>query len=118
MSLTKQQLLDAAKPQFEWIEVPPFGKVGIRSLPSLQQSRRELQYYNADGSVNADELSRAGLYLIIDQVCSAPDQPLFTEDDIEQLAGRDYAKLKPLVEAILKFNGEDEAKNGSGGLSD
>ena len=114
MSLTRQQLLDKAQPRFEWVEVDGFGKVGIQSLTPVQRAHREMQCYDqVTGQLDDSQTALSDVRMIIDQVCEAPDKAMFAEDDEDELAQLDAGRLRPLLDAILKFNGPDAAKNGS-----
>lgn len=119
MSLTKAQLLEKAKPRVEAVDVPGYGKIHLRSCPQVQQSRRDASYFHADGTVNLDQAANGALYAVIDQVCEGPPghAPIFTDEDLESLAGLDASKLKPILDAVAIFNGA-EAKNVSGGSND
>ena len=100
MTLTKEQLLEKAKPKFAWVEIEGFGKVGVRSWSQVQQSRRI--------ALNTPENLPA--YQLIDQLMQDEETPMFTEADLAALNESDSGQLAPLFTAIEAFNGNDPKK--------
>ena len=109
MTLTKAALLSKAAGRFEWVEIEGFGKIGIRSCPQIQLSRRQVSYWDAAANrVNQEEQAKANIHTLIDQVMANETDPMFTEDDFDELAALDGEKLNPLYDAIAAFNGDQK----------
>ncbi|MCP4211797.1 MAG: hypothetical protein GY764_10005 [Halieaceae bacterium] len=109
MTLTKAALLEKASGRFEWVDVAGFGKVGIRSCPQIQLSRRQVSYWDAaNNRVDQDEQAKANIHSLIDQVMISETEPMFGEDDFGVLAALDGEKLNGLYDAIAKFNGDQK----------
>ena len=107
MSLTKQRLFELAKPRFAFVDVPIYGKVAIRSVSRLRASQREASYRDPQtGELIAEEIAKADLYTLIDQVMISETEPMFTDDDLETLASFGAEMLVPLFVAVNEFNGE------------
>lgn len=106
MSLTAKQLLEKAKPRFEWVQVKGWGKVGIRSRGKLLASQREASYRDMNtGELIPEELVKADLHVLIDQVMKDEKTPMFSDDNLQALGECDEQLLIPLYDAITKFNG-------------
>ena len=118
-TLTKAALLEMAKPTVVEVDVDGFGKVWLRSCPELQRSRRIAMLFDANGNLRERHKELRRMHMIIDQVMSDENTPMFVEKDIDELGGLDSSKLDTLVAAITRFNEGDEKKDkaGSNGTS-
>ena len=116
MSLTKQQFLDNAALRFELVDVPGVGEIGVRSVPQLTVSRREVSVRDpVTGAYVPGEWEKVDVYALIDQIMVDENTPMFAEDDVEALGMLDAAKLAPFHQAVQLFNrqgGESDLKNG------
>lgn len=107
-SLTRERLLEKAKLRSTKVEVDGFGVVVLRRQSYMQQSRRLAQTYNEHGKAIPLQVFTENLYAIVDQVCNEDGSPMFSEKDVATLGELDPAELRPLVEAIKEFNGDDD----------
>lgn len=109
MSLTKAALFEQAKPRFEWVDVPPFGKIGIRSVSRLRRTQRESSYRDPEtGELIPAVLELAEAHVLIDQIMIDEQTPMFDESDAGAIGQLDAAKLGPLLEAVAVFNGAEK----------
>lgn len=108
-TLTREALKEKAACRYEEVDVPGWGRIGIRSCPEHQRSLRQMQYIDDRESYRISKL--------IDQLMSDQDTPLLTEEDREWLKAADSYRLDPLHAVLDKFNGDDEGK-GQGGSND
>ena len=109
-TLTRAKLISTAAPRYELIEVEGFGKVGLRSVAQMQLSRRYVSYTDPlSGATLPDEQAKSGIHKLIDQLMTDEKTPMFTDEDIDLLAGLDAEKLSPLYDAIDVFN-DDQKK--------
>lgn len=111
-TLTKQALLDKAKPRYEEVEVAGVGTIGIRSISEFRQSQRDAKLYGQDGKITDEGLSRARAYELIDQLMADQKNPMFTEADLESILEMDAGVTRPLYQAVKDFNNPAK-KNGS-----
>lgn len=114
MSLTKQQFLDHCADRFQFVPVPGFGDIGVRSVPKLTVSRREVSIRDpTTGAYVPEEWAKADIFALIDQIMVDEKTPMFTEADVDILGKLDAAKLAPFYDAIALFNSrEPDQKNG------
>lgn len=116
-TLTREKLFKKAKVRYQVVDVPGFGKVGIRSGGEVQRSRRAARMWDGDGNPIEESFAQRRVHAIIDQVMVDEGTPMFSEKDAKDLGALDSNELDPLFAAITKFNeGEDTGKKG--GLSD
>ena len=113
--LTKEALIKIAAPEFKWVEVAGMGRVGLRSVPEKKRMRRSYEASRNGARTTGDLGFR--VKMIIDQVMTDEQTPMFDESDAEMLMGLSGPKLDPLVAAIHEFNGELE-KNEQSDSSD
>jgi|TARA_R100000479_G_C6370348_1_gene196766 hypothetical protein len=112
-TLTREQFLQKAKPRFEFVDVEPFGKVGIRSISKVQQTRRQARLHDADGNIVQKNLERFQVHAIIDHLMIDESTPMFKESDAEEIGNLDAGVLEELLQAIEDFNKtEDAGKKG------
>ena len=111
MSLTKQQLLDKAKPRFEIVDVEGWGPVGIRTCPQIQSARRSVTYNDpTTGAPDLEGLAHSGIHRLIDQLMTDEETPMFTDDDFDELSVLNVGVLTPLYNAIDAFDGGESKK--------
>jgi hypothetical protein len=107
MSLTKEKLFELAQPRFQWVEIEGFGKVGIQSVSRLRASQREASYRDPQtGELIPEELAKADLYTLVDQVMIDEKTPMFDDSDVPRIAELSAAALSNLFVAINDFNAE------------
>ena len=116
-TLTREALFEKARPKYEEIDVPGFGRVGIRQRSELKRIQRINEQFDDSGNRVAKHNNLRRLYMLLDQVMVSESEPMFSESDVAELAELDGAKLDPLVAAVTAFNEESE-KNEPGGSSD
>lgn len=109
-SLTRELLLNKAKPKYEEIDLDGFGTIGIRSVTEFKRTTRASAMFKDDGSMNEAIAKKRRVYGIIDQVMVDESTPMFTDDDVEELMNADSYVIDKLYYAIQKFNGEDVAE--------
>lgn len=107
-TLTREALLEKAKPRYKEVEVPGFGVVGIRSTTLVQQSHRSSRLFDDDGNIIQRQVDHRQVHTIIDQVMADENTPLFSSADTEMIASLDPSVVLPLINAIREFNGESE----------
>lgn len=111
MSITKQQIFEKAAANFTWVEIDGWGKVGVRSCPTLQNSHRWVTYTNPQtGEIIPEERAKQQIHELIDQLMVDPETPMFDEEDFDALAELDAEKLAPLSLAIREFNSANQKK--------
>lgn len=109
-TLTREALLNKAKPRYEVVDIPGVGKIGIRSVSELQKSRRDSRSVDASGALLKDYAERARAFAFIDQLMVDEETPMFSESDVEEIQAMDHAVTRPLFHAIKMFNGEEDAR--------
>lgn len=114
-TLTRELILQRLSRKPKKVDVEGWGEVYIRPIPEVKRSSRSFSYYDETGG-RTKEADLRRVHGIIDQVVDENGEPLFTDADIEALSADSFA-LDSLVEAVAKFNGEDE-KNEQGESSD
>lgn len=112
-TLTREKLFEKAKLRYQVVDVPGFGKVGIRSGGEVQRSRRAARMWDSNGNPVEESFAQRRVHAIIDQVMLDESTPMFSEKDAKDLGALDSNELDPLFAAITKFNeGEDTGKKG------
>lgn len=110
MSLTKKTLLKelaCAKP--DKLPAKLFGEdVWVRPVSEFQRSRRLANLYSKSGEISKDALTRARLFTVVDHLCDNNGEPVFDENDINDLQQLDALKLDILVSAIEEWSNERE----------
>ena len=104
MSITKQTLLDSCALRFEWVEIDGVGRVGIRSVPEVQLSRRRYM------CLEEPHRSLADVYMLVDQLMTDEQTPMFEEADADALGQLDGDRLDPYKQAVYAFNAPDQKK--------
>ena len=119
MTLTKEAILTADDLKRECVKVPEWGgDVWIAVLPGTEREKFEARIAEASGKMG---ITGVLAYLLIAAIRDDDGQPLFTEADIPQLAGKSGAVLMRLTEKAMKINGllpadvEELAKNSPSG---
>ena len=105
-TLTREALLDRAKPKYAEVEVPGWGTVGVREVSQLLASKRAGQMFDDNGKLKEDVFALRNVHMIIDQLMVDEDTPMFTEADIPVLSNLGASKLNPLLAVIANFNDE------------
>ncbi len=103
-TLTREKLFKKAKVRYQVVEVPGFGKVGIRSGGEVQRSRRAARMWDGDGNPIEESFAQRRVHAIIDQVMVDESTPMFSDKDAKDLGALDSNELDPLFAAITKFN--------------
>ena len=111
MTLTREALLEKAKPKTELVDVEGWGKVLLRTTSEVQRSRRYSKMFDGRGKRIAAVSERRRVYAIIDQVLTEAGEPMFTDADAEALGDSNADVLEPLYVAIASFNEVDEKKD-------
>lgn len=104
-TLTREALLERAKPRYEEVPVDDWGTIGLRSVSEVQKSRRSAACFDMKGNEVQKNITLRRVHEIVDQVMVDVDTPMFKECDVPMLAELDATKLEPLFAAIRKFNG-------------
>jgi len=108
-TLTREALLRAIKSEHREVEVKGIGTVMIRSWSPVARSRRQASI----ASMSKDkQFYFATVYAVVDMVCDAEGNPMFTDDDIPMLTaeGVSSSKLDLLHDACQAF---DEHESGN-----
>ena len=112
-TLTKAKFFEATKLRTELVkDVPGFGDVYLKDVGEVQRSRRVAALFDNNGNriKKAAELRR--IHEIVDQVCSDDKgSPMFTDEDIPQLAECASSRLDPLYMALAMFNEGSQKKD-------
>lgn len=109
-TLTREALLNKAKPRYEVVDVPGVGRVGIRSVSELRKSQRDSRSVDDNGALLKDYAERARAFAFIDQLMVDESTPMFTEADVEEIQAMDHSVTRRLFQAIKEFNGEDDPR--------
>lgn len=111
-TLTREALLQKAKPKYEEVEIPGYGTVGIRQQSELLRMRRQSQLFDASGNLADDHFARRRAYMLIDQVMVDESTPMFDSSDVDAIMQSGSESFDPLVAAVNDFNGRlDPVKN-------
>ena len=116
-TLTREAFFAKTKTHHEMFDIEGFGRIGIRSCPELQRSRRISSLFDVNGKLVDNHRHLRRIYMIIDQCVNEDGSPMFSEADVKELGDADAAKLDPLIAAINLFNGDSE-KNEQAGSND
>lgn len=119
MALTRDQILEASDLQTETVAVPEWGgDVIVRTMTAADRDQFELSMVivEADGRRRPD-MTNVSAKLIAATVIDEGGSRLFTEADVQLLAGKSAAALARVYAVAARLNGlggaavEDAAKN-------
>lgn len=110
VSRIKQDPLLATKPRVQVVELPVGGKVYIRKM-SLGEREDAAKF----SKQHKDEDSAIMRYLIVTCVCNAAGDPLYSDEQLDEMRDIDSDVADAVCNAILEFNGlspkaQDDAK--------
>lgn len=117
-TLTREALLDKTKLVYKEVDVPGFGRVGIRQQSEMKRMARTNQLFDKDGNVSDFHNDRRRAYLLVDQLMIDDQTPMFSEGDVEQLMEQGSDHFDMLVAAIKLFNNEIEPEKNESGESE
>lgn len=117
MSITKEMLLNYAKPDIKEIDVPGIGILRVRPVSELRRSQRQAQYFKPNGQADDLQWGRRRLHRMIDQLVDEKGDPLFTDNDIPELVELDSHRLDAIYGALIVVDSAFEG-NAPGELSD
>lgn len=104
-TLTREALLaKVGKPRYEEVEIEGLGTVGIRSRTRLQATSRMFACMSENGKVDPRKQALQPIYRLIDQVMVDEKTPMFTDADVDLLAGMPDGELDELFAALQQFN--------------
>ena len=106
MSLTKATFLKAASVDKPELLGEFFGEdLYVRCVTEFQRSHRMASLYKAsqDGS-EAEAMTQARAFTVIDHVCDAKGKPVFNTADLKHILDLDAAKIDTVITAIEKWN--------------
>jgi hypothetical protein len=110
-SLSAHELFEQApKTRFDFVLLP-FGKMRIRSISDLDRIEYELAETNAEtGDVDIQQLARRRARLV--SLCAVSDTGtrLFSDADVERIAGWDAGLLKRLYVGCSRHCGINDAE--------
>jgi len=109
-TLTREALLERAKPRYEVVDVPGWGTVGIRTQLETKRARRAADHF-VNGKYQQDVADKRRAYMMIDQLMIDEETPMFQESDVEALASGNGAVYDELIYAIQQFNEEYDPEN-------
>lgn len=107
-TLTKELLVNKAKPVYREVDVKGFGRVGIRQRSELKRLRRTNQLFDDLGNRVQIHHDRRRAYLLIDQLMIDENTPMFSESDLDSIMDLGSEHFDPLIVAINQFNEELE----------
>ena len=105
MSLTKKTLLDAFKQDPPHLLGEFFGvEVYVKPITEFARSRRMSQMFDhKKGEPRKDALERSRGLTIVDHVCDADGNLLFSEKEVTDIMASDASKLDTLIVAIEEW---------------
>ena len=106
-TLTKEALQGLAKPRYEVVQVPRYGKVGIRSQSEVKRARRATELFDDRGQLVPESDSLRRVHKLIDQLMVDENTPMFLESDAGWLGDLDSVSLDPLLDAVAEFNAKE-----------
>ena len=111
-TLTREALLNKGAPRITSAEIPGIGSCKIRSRTESQNARRVWQLQAVASDHRRKLLAR--VHVIIDQLLTDDGQPMFTEDDADDIGELDTNLLDAILDVIADHN-EVTEKNGLAG---
>ena len=110
MTLTKKMLLEKFKPKVTEFSGEATGTFYVKPPTELQRCKRVGELYDKNGNPIPAQNARRRAYQIVDQLCDADGNLLFSEADVNDILALDSVALDVLLEAINEVNGVDEKK--------
>ena len=108
VSLTRKALLDEIKCEVK-SEVVEGKVMHCRPISEVKRSQRNAEAFDDKGELRDSYLEKRRIYTIIDHLCDADGNLLFSERDIPALAESDSMRLDLWYAAVLRLvGGEDE----------
>ena len=105
-TLTRDEFIQKAKRIYREVDVPGFGRVGLRQRPETSRMVEFLRYLDRNGNTNPEQAKFRRAHLIIEQVMIDENTPMFSADDIDMIGEMGSENLDQLFAAINQFNEE------------
>lgn len=109
--LSREQILSTDDSNTELVDVPQWGgSVRVRSLTGRERDRLEASMIGKNGKADATRgLANFRARLVAASVIDDNAAPMFTEADIDALAGRSAAALDTIAQAAMRLSGLSES---------
>ena len=110
VSLTRKALLDELKTEVK-SEVVDGKVVYCKAISEVKRTQRNAEAFDDKGELRPEYMQRRRIYTIIDHLCDADRNLLFSERDIPALSEADSIRLDRWYAVIVKLVGEENEGN-------